>query len=138
MQTPVYQGSCLCGAIRFRVHGALAPIRICHCVQCRKAQGGPFAAVIPVERSAFEWLAGEDLLRVYVSSPGKSRCFCSNCGSPVFSARESLPQVLRLRAGLLDGPLPVRAVSHAYVASKCNWWRIDDDAPQFPQACPPS
>jgi hypothetical protein len=115
-------GSCLCGGIRFQVNQALAPIQICHCSQCRKAQGGPFASNIPVDRSAFDWRAGEELLQAYESSPGKWRHFCRRCGSPVFSSRSSLPGVLRLRAGLLDGPLAARRGSEQHLESRCDWW----------------
>ena len=127
----MHTGSCLCGSIRFRIHSALAPIQICHCGQCRKAQGGPFATNIPVAKSAFEIVSGEDRLQRYESSPGKYRYFCSTCGSPVFSARSALPDVVRIRAGLLDDPLPVRPGSHAFVGSKCNWWPIEDGLPRY-------
>ncbi len=30
-------GSCLCGGVRFRIEGGLAPTQVCHCGQCRKA-----------------------------------------------------------------------------------------------------
>lgn len=123
-------GSCLCGGVKFRIQGELAPIQICHCEQCRKAQGGPFASNIPVEATAFEWLAGRELLLQFESSPGKLRHFCSRCGAPVYSERSSLPGVMRVRAGLIDGPLPTQVESHAYVASKANWWPINDDLPQ--------
>jgi hypothetical protein len=49
----MHTGGCLCGGIRFRVQGNLAPIELCHCSQCRKAQGGPFASNIPVAAAAF-------------------------------------------------------------------------------------
>ncbi len=126
----MYTGSCLCGSVRFRIHAELAPIQICHCGQCRKAQGGPFATNIPVESSAFEWLAGRELLRAFESTPGKLRHFCGTCGSPVYSERSSVPGVMRLRAGLLDGPLGTPIESHAYVASKADWWTINDNLPQ--------
>ena len=129
-----YTGSCLCGGVRFRVESELEPIQICHCVQCHKAQGGPFAAVIPVAVSAFQLLRGEELLQAYESSPGKQRVFCSRCGSPVFSRRQSLPSVVRVRAGLFNEPLPVRPAWHAYTDSKCNWWSIQDGLPQHPKA----
>lgn len=126
----MYTGSCLCGGVRFRIHAELAPIQVCHCEQCRKAQGGPFATNIPVESSTFEWLAGRDLLRAFESTPGKLRHFCGTCGSPVYSERNNVPGVMRVRAGLLDGPLRTQIESHAYVASKANWWTIQDAAPQ--------
>jgi hypothetical protein len=85
-------------------------------------------------KSAFEFVSGEDRLQRYESSPGKYRYFCSACGSPVFSARTALPDVVRVRAGLLDDPLPVRPGSHAFVGSKCNWWPIDGGLPQYQDA----
>ena len=132
----MYQGSCLCGAVKFHIHGKLAPIQICHCSQCRKAQGGAFASNIPVQQSAFELLGGNDQLRAFESSPGKQRVFCGNCGSPIYSQTEKLPGVLRIRAGTLEGELPSHPEAHYYVASKANWWDIDDGLPCFPGGKP--
>jgi hypothetical protein len=131
-------GSCLCGAIRFRIDAELAPIQVCHCRQCRKAQGGPFATNIPVATTTFHWLSGEAQLQVYESSPGKQRVFCSRCGSPVLSRRDTQPSVLRVRAGLIDEPLAVRPAWHAYADSACTWWPITDDLPRHPGAAPAS
>ena len=132
-----YTGSCQCGQVRFRVESELEPIQLCYCAQCRKAHGGAFAAVIPVEVSAFRLLGGEEALKAYESSPGKERVFCGQCGSPVYSRRPSLPTVLRVRAGLIDEPVPVKPVWHAHVGSKCSWWSIDDQLPQYPEGYHP-
>lgn len=86
-----YTGSCLCGGITFRVESELEPIQMCHCMQCRQAQGGAFAAVIPVAVSAFHLISGEHLLKSHESSPGKQRVFCASRGSPIYSRRPSLP-----------------------------------------------
>lgn len=133
----VHTGSCLCGGVQFRIEGGLAPIEICHCGQCRKAQGTPFATNIPLRRTALEIVAGADLLTEYESSPGKKRVFCRRCGSPLFSRRDALPEMIRLRAGCLNEPLAVRPVAHAHVASKCNWWTVDDELPQYAAAYRP-
>lgn len=123
-------GSCLCGGVRFRLHAELAPIQICHCTQCRKAQGGPVATNTPVNATDFEWISGRELLRTFESTPGKRRHFCSICGSPIYSERDSLPGVLRIRAGLLDNPVHAPLEAHYYVESKADWWPISDDLPQ--------
>lgn len=125
-------GQCLCGRITFEISGEPAPIEICHCSQCRRAQGTAFATNIPVAADQFHFLTGEDCLSVYESSPGKERAFCSHCGAPVFSRRASLPGKIRVRAGLLEGPLKQGPSSHAFTASKADWWTITDDLPQFP------
>lgn len=123
-------GSCLCGGVRFRIDAALAPIQICHCSQCRKAQGGPFATNTPVAASSFQLLSGEDLLTSFESSPGKQRVFCRRCGSPIYSHKASLPGVLRIRAGLIDEPVSVSLAAHFQTGSKASWWPIEDDLPQ--------
>jgi hypothetical protein len=130
----MHTGSCLCGGVRFTVEDELQPIQLCYCAECRKAQGGPVASNIPVDAGAFKLLSGADLLREFESSPGKQRVFCSRCGSPVFSRLTSRLEVLRIRAGLLEQPLPVRPSRHAFVADKANWWTIPEDGlPRFPQ-----
>jgi hypothetical protein len=134
----MYTGSCLCGGVRFAIQGEMEPIQICYCSQCRKAQGTPFASNTPVLTSAFTLERGSELLKHFESSPGKQRAFCGQCGSPVYSRRTSLPDVLRIRAGLLDQPLAVKPAMHFYVASKPNWWEINDDLPQCAEGHEPA
>ncbi|TXH03607.1 MAG: GFA family protein [Nevskiaceae bacterium] len=134
MTATTLTGSCLCGGVRYRIDGPLPPIQICHCSQCRKAQGTPFATNAPVDETAFHLLSGDELLRSYESSPGKQRVFCGRCGSPVYSRNVRVPGVLRIRAGSLDEPLTATRAAHFHTASKCSWWPLDDDLPQYPQA----
>jgi hypothetical protein len=132
----MHTGSCLCGGVAFEIDGDLAPIQVCHCSQCCKAQGSPFATNIPVYVSAFRLLKGEELLSAFSASQGKQRVFCGVCGSPIFSKREDLPDVLRVRAGSLDGDLETRPVGHFFHASKANWFDVNDGLPTFPASYP--
>ncbi|TAK97019.1 MAG: GFA family protein [Aquabacterium sp.] len=127
-------GSCLCGGIRFRIRGELPPIQICYCSQCRKAQGAAFASNVPVQSCNFELVGGQDLMKAYEATPGKRRWFCGCCGSPIYSERDSLPGVLRVRIGTVDEPIQARPAFHAHVESKCSWWELPDDGlPRYPQ-----
>ena len=54
----VHLGGCLCGQIRYQLSGPLADIQLCHCSQCRKAQGSAFAANIPVSEDHLRFLSG--------------------------------------------------------------------------------
>ena len=127
----MFTGSRLCGGVHFRVDAEPEPIQICYCRQCRKAQGAALVTNMPVPSAAFHITAGADLLRSYESSPGKDRVFCSRCGSPIYSKSAKNPEVVRLRAGTLNEPLSARPVAHFHVASKPNWWEINDGLPQF-------
>ena len=132
----MHTGSCLCGAVRFEIEGPLAPIQLCCCGQCRKAQGSAFGANIPVASTNFRLLSGQDALRDHRASPGKRRVFCGTCGSPVFSQRDESPEVLRLRAGLLDTPVEARPAFWFHTASKADWWPPERDLPEHPGEAP--
>jgi hypothetical protein len=127
----MHRGSCQCGTVRYEIHGDLGPIVLCHCGQCRKAQGSAFAANAPVRAADFVIVAGWDALAEYESSPGKTRAFCRRCGSPIFSRRDALPGVVRLRVGTLDSRIEGKPTAHIYAASKAEWDEIHDDLPQY-------
>ena len=131
-----HQGQCLCGGIRVSIQGPLAPIQVCHCTQCRQAQGGPVATNIPVDAAVVQFSQGQDLLQQYESSPGKIRAFCKVCGSPIYSKRDSLPGVLRIRAGLLQEPVGTQLAFHAFTDSKASWWPIQAGLPEYPEGAP--
>jgi hypothetical protein len=59
------------------------------------------------------------------------RAFCSRCGSPIYSRRPGVPDVLRLRLGLLDDDPGRRSLAHFWVGSKAPWFEIVDGLPQF-------
>ncbi len=125
-------GSCLCRAVRFEVAGTLGMAAMCHCESCRKASGTAFATNAPARCADVSFVAGEDLLASYESSPGKHRVFCSRCGSPVFSRRDDEPDTLRLRLGTLDDDPGVRPSVHGWTSDKAAWERLPHDGlPRF-------
>jgi hypothetical protein len=125
------KGSCLCGKIQYQYSGDLNEISMCHCEQCRKAQGSAFVAVAPIQSSLFFILTGQEYIKEYRSSPGKVRAFCQECGSPLYSARDDQPDVKRLRLGTLDTSVTVEHRYHIFVKSKAPWFDIKDGLPQF-------
>jgi hypothetical protein len=129
-------GGCLCGAVRYEVAEPLAAIQLCHCGQCRKAQGSAFAANMPVSAEAFRLLRGEDELREYRASPDKRRVFCGACGSPIYSQRLDMPEVLRLRVGGLDDDTGLTVGFHIQAAFRAEWCPINDDLPAYPGVGP--
>ncbi|MFO1013482.1 MAG: GFA family protein [Caulobacteraceae bacterium] len=131
----MHTASCLCGAVKLRVEGDLAPIQVCHCHQCQKAQGGAFVAIIPVAKSNLAILSGEEAMTAFEGTPGKERVFCARCGSPLFSRRADL-NVVRLRVGVLDPPLQAKISSHAFTASRPDWFDLRDGRPEHPGARP--
>lgn len=132
----MHAGSCLCGAVRYEVHGELGPITVCHCRKCRKANGSAFNAVAPIARADLRLLGGKDALAEFESSPGVHRVFCSGCGAQLYSRRDATPDMLRLRLGTLDTPVNATPGQHIFTAYKAEWYAIPDDAPQFQERPP--
>ena len=127
-------GGCLCGGVRYEYHGEIQEISMCHCSQCRKAQGSAFVAVSPVDAAKLRLTAGAELLKEYRAVPHKARVFCSHCGSPLYSARDDLPGVKRLRLGTIDTPFECGNAYHIFTGSKATWFAIADNLPQYPES----
>ncbi len=130
------RGSCLCGGIRYEYDGDIEEISICHCSQCRKAQGSAFAAVSPLASARFKLISGAELLKEFRATPGKARVFCANCGSPIYSAKDDLPEVKRLRLGTVDTPFVCSNTYHIFVGSKAPWLDFNDTYPRFAERKP--
>ncbi|MFM6854666.1 MAG: GFA family protein [Sphingopyxis sp.] len=114
------RASCLCGGIRYDLDGPVAEVILCHCTQCRRANGGAFNVGVPVDRARVHFHRHAQL-REYESSPGKYRAFCGGCGAPVYSRVDALPHVLRLRGGLMaDLPAPA-SVAHIHTDTAWHW-----------------
>lgn len=127
----MFKGHCLCGAIQYQYSGELGPLAMCHCSQCRRAQGTAFATNSPIQSRQFSLVSGGDILTEYESRPGKKRAFCSNCGSPIYSRLDARPDLLRLRIGTLSSPIEARPSHHIYAASKAEWFEIGDQLPRY-------
>lgn len=127
------KGSCLCGGIQYEYDGEIEELVVCHCTMCKRAQGTPFATNAPVRSDLFRIITGEDLLKTYFSSEKKKRVFCANCGSPVFSQRIDMPEVLRLRVGtVISGRIP-RPSYQIHCGSVSDWFVLDDAVPRHMQ-----
>jgi hypothetical protein len=127
----MYSGACLCGRIRFEIHGSIDNIVYCHCSLCRKAQGSAFATNGNVKRTHFRFIHGEDQLTRYESSPGHHKLFCRHCGSPILSTNESQPDKVRIRLGSIESAIEEHPVAHIFASSRANWDEICDELPQY-------
>ena len=74
-------GGCQCGAVRFRVAGALGEASICHCRMCQKAMGGLFGPFVSVRTEDLVWTRGNR--KRFQSSNRVHRGFCGDCGTPL-------------------------------------------------------
>ena len=115
-------GSCLCGAVRFAVTGALRPVIACHCMQCRK-QTGTYMSATACADADLAVTDPEGALAWYRSSPQARRSFCSRCGSTLFWKHDARPAT-SIAAGAFDGPLGVPLMGHIFCATAGDYYEI--------------
>jgi hypothetical protein len=130
--TGTHTGSCVCGAVRFEVKGALASPDACHCVQCRKFSGHFFVSTDVRPKSALA-VQGADKITWYKSSDRARRGFCSVCGASLFW--EPLAHdFMGIAMGAFDEPTDTHIALHIFVAEKGDYYEIADGLPQHQRA----
>ena len=133
----ILNGSCACGRVRYEIRGALiGPITYCHCWRCRKHSGSSFGTTGPIRAEDLHFVAGEELLSAWESSPGTHRLFAGCCGAPIYKRNEEIPGALGLRLGTLDTDPGQPAGMHFMVGSKVPWLTIDDGLRQEGEGVP--
>ncbi|MFI0849222.1 GFA family protein [Mesorhizobium sp. IMUNJ 23232] len=129
----MHNGSCNCGAVRFRTSGKLREIVYCHCSQCRKQSGHFFAATsVAASKLAIE---GEEAITWYAASPEARRGFCHICGTALFWKQEG-GNTVSILAGAFDKPTGLKGSMHIFAADKGDYYAIDDGLPVHPQWWP--
>jgi hypothetical protein len=125
------KGSCLCGEVKYELTGSINEVAVCHCTQCKRAQGTPFATNAPVELAKCKFSNNSDSIKAYFSSPNKKRVFCDNCGTPLYSQRIDKPETIRLRLGTVtDGHIP-KPSYEIYCESKSDWFNENTNRPKY-------
>jgi len=132
------RGSCLCGAVAFRIEHAPILARSCHCGRCRKGRGAAHATNMLVPVDGLRFTRGEGELAEYKIPEAKffTQTFCRICGSKA-------PRIARDRGfaivpmGALDDDPGIRLREHIWVGSKAPWHEIHDDLPRHDEGPPP-
>ncbi len=127
--TAIVTGRCLCGGVRYEVHGRLTEVWACHCSQCRRTTGNFFASS-NADRADLR-LVADDTLTWYRSSDTAERGFCNRCGGNLFW-RRSAPddRTISITAGSIDPPTRLKLVAHIFVADKSDFYDIADGVKQ--------
>lgn len=132
MSEQTLNGSCLCGAVQYRIRGPWLRFVHCHCSRCRKATGSGHATNLIGEPDKLDWTAGEALVARYdlPTAVSFATCFCRQCGGP-------LPHLTRNRrawvipAGSLEDAPDLVPQGRIYWGSRAAWSCTDEALPVF-------
>ena len=125
----LFEGGCLCGAIRYSA--SAAPLRgvLCHCSMCRKHSGAPALAFVHFPLASFRWMG--DTPARYRSSEFAERGFCPACGSTLTMHEEILADRVQIAVGSLDEPDRVAIDDHVWTCDRIDWFDLRDELPRF-------
>ena len=122
------EGGCFCGAIRYRLAGALYHVSHCHCSMCRRAAGAPMVTWATVRREDFAIVKGEPAW--YRSSSHAKRGFCPACGTPLLFASTRHSGEIDVTVGSFDDPGRVKPTHHVYAPDHIAWVNMNDGLPR--------
>ena len=122
-------GGCLCGAVRYRARGAPAWVAHCHCSSCRHTTGAAFATYAGFTSASFDWVKGKP--KTFASSPGVTRSFCADCGTPLIYEGARWPGEKHVLVGTLDRPQDLAPLAHVYMSEALPWVHLADNLPRF-------
>ena len=122
------EGSCECGAVRYRVEDAFLYAANCHCSRCRASTGAAFKPFAGIEREKLELTRGADTLLVF-GEENANHTRCGVCGSLLYSVVRDGGYVHVALGSLVDAPT-LRPTGHIFVGSKAPWFEITDELPQ--------
>jgi hypothetical protein len=120
-------GHCLCGDVRFEISEPLVSAVYCHCTRCQRRTGTAAAASARVPPGSLRILAGEHLVRCYQPENGFAKCFCSHCGSALWSQSPTDPDNRMVRLGTIDGDPGIAPDARQFVAYAAVWEPLPDD-----------
>jgi hypothetical protein len=131
--THAISGTCLCGQVRYEVTEPFEASSYCHCTRCQRRTGTGSSANGRAVEGSFRVVAGEALIKAWdPGDGGAEKCFCSNCGSALFSRTPAGRVGVRL--GTIDGDPGIRPQAHQYTDYAAVWEEIPDDGlPRFPE-----
>ena len=133
--TGPFSGGCMCGAIRYV--SARAPIAMlnCHCRDCQRSSGAPFASGVIVMVSDTEITGTPKTFSVRAGSGTlATRSFCPDCGAPLFTHSETSPGVMSIRFSTLDDQVEFQPTLDIWTSSAQPWVCLSQKIRRYPQS----
>jgi hypothetical protein len=133
--TAPFSGGCACGSIRYVCSSAPVATLNCHCLDCQRSSGAPFASGFIVRVSDMT-ITGTPKVHSVRASSGRLavRSFCPDCGSPLFTSGETAPEVMSVRFATLDNSSEFQPMLDIWTSSAQPWVCLSDAIPHFPKS----
>lgn len=130
----MYEGGCLCGALRYSFRSGPEDAGYCHCRLCQRSAGAPVLAWATFPAETFRYTQGAP--GIYKSSGWGQREFCRDCGTQLLFRNTAHGKTVDLNFVTLDDPEQLEPEYHIYTSSRLKWLDIADNLPRYKQDVP--
>ncbi len=135
----IYEGGCVCGAIRYRVTGNPMRASVCHCTFCQRRTGSAFAILAVFKEGQLE-LTGDTLTEFEHRSDESNLWlrleFCNRCGTTVAVRLERFPGARGIFVGTFDDPNRIKIERHIWTRSAQRWVVFPENMERFEKGVP--
>jgi hypothetical protein len=128
----IMEGSCTCGAVRYRMTSKPMFVHCCHCRWCQRETGASFAlnAMIEADRVVLLRGAPEGVMTPSESGKGQNIVRCPDCHVTVWSHYAGAGDAISfVRVGTLDEPGRLPPDIHIFTSSKQPWIELPPGIP---------
>jgi hypothetical protein len=121
--------------VRYEVREPFVSANYCHCTRCQRRTGTGASANGRTAEGSFRIVKGEEFVKCWdPGGGGFPKCFCSNCGSALYSQSPDGGQIA-VRLGTVDSDPGIRPEKRQFTAYAAVWEPIPDDGlPRFPES----
>ena len=125
-----HAGSCLCGAVRYRLDARPLAVNACHCSDCQKLTGATNLLMLLALREAFTHERGEvGRFRKRADSGREIDIVrCRTCGVRLWHEPLASPNMVFIAAGTLDDTSWAVPTSHIWTSKAAPGAVFQDDA----------
>ncbi|MGI9509643.1 MAG: GFA family protein [Geminicoccaceae bacterium] len=126
------RGNCLCGKVTISISGEPHMSANCHCLSCQKTSGAGHAfhlmfnsdqVVITGETKGYQRMSeGGNQVTTY---------FCPECGSPTHGITSGYPDMITLRAAILDESDGLSPQATVFKKHLRGWDNVAEGVPAF-------
>ena len=114
-------GACHCGRISFTAEIDSARVVVCHCADCQVLSGSPFRAVAEAPIGSLN-IRGLPKNYVFTQHSIKmAHAFCSDCGTPLYAARQENPTSVIIRLGCVEQRAHLKPSIQIWRSSALPW-----------------
>jgi hypothetical protein len=131
-------GTCICGAVRFRISEEPTTLFACHCSDCQTVTGSGFVLALQVPYDGIVVTQGEAKPYERKEADERKRIIhrCPHCLTILWSERPDSKEYITVYGGTLDESPTLKPIAHIWTRDTQQWMKLPDDVLLFEENPP--